>query len=351
MNCALLQKDFNHDHGLRPESRGEIDMVLMMPLVAHVLMSLVMLSIPYLTRREILFGVVLPADFRSRREARRAIRMFQMTVAISAIAGLLAIVLLSSRFVGIALFASGAMMVLGFTAFVIQNRKLRAFAIQPSAVRELELSAEPERLPRFVWLGLVPLVILAATAFYLHAHWDSIPERRPVHWGLDGQPNRWADRTPQGVYGPLVFGAGMTLWLFGFSLAIWYGSRRTEPLRRPALGVFTTLQWVLVLMIPGVAMQGLIRMPVGLLIAVSIALILGSVAYLIRANRNSRGPVDPSPQECWKGGILYYNPDDPVLFVGRRDGAGFTLNMGNPWSWVVIGSPLLIALSGFLIRP
>jgi len=326
-------------------------MILMVPLVAHLLMSLALFSIPYLTRREILFGVVLPADFRSRREGRRAIRVFQTTVAMSAISGLFFMVLLRSRFDAVPIFASGVMMVLGFSAFVMQNRKLRAFAIQPRPVRELELSTEPERLPRFVWLGLVPLVILAASAFYLGAHWDDIPERRPVQWDVTGQPNGWADRTPEGVYGPLVFGTGMTLWLFAFSLVIWYGSRRSEPLRRPVLGVFIALEWVAALMMADVAMRAFIRLPLALLPGILIAVILASIAYLIKTNRNSRGPLDATPNECWKGGIIYYNPGDPVLFVGRRDGAGFTLNMGNPWSWVVIGSPLLITLTTFLIRP
>ena len=97
--------------------------------------------------------------------------------------------------------------------------KLKPFAVQPQPVRELELSAEPERLPWFAWLGLVPLLFLAAAALYLHAHWDDIPLRRPVHWGLDCQPNRWADRSFRGVYGPVIFGAAMSLWLFGFALA------------------------------------------------------------------------------------------------------------------------------------
>jgi uncharacterized membrane protein len=322
--------------------------MIAIPIITHLLMTMMMFSIPYLTRREILFGVVLPSDFRSRSEGRRAIRVFLATVAIAAVAGLMLIVLLNRRFAGIPVLASGIMLVSGFAAFVLQNRKLREFAVEPRPVRELELSTEPERLPRFVWFGLVPLVILAIAALYLQVHWDRIPERRPVHWGLDGQPNRWVDRTPGGVYGPLAFGAGANLWLFGFSLAVWYGSRRSEPLRKPALVVFTALQWAFVLFLSGLSLQGLIGLPLAPLIAVFVLVILGSIVYLIRANRDARGPLDPTPKECWKGGILYYNPNDPVLFIGRRDGAGFTLNMGNPWSWVVLGSPVLIALSGLV---
>jgi uncharacterized membrane protein len=59
--------------------------------------------------------------------------------------------------------------------------------------------------------------------------------------------------------------------------------------------------------------------------------------------------VDPTPNECWKGGMIYDNPNDAALFVARRDGVGFTSNMGNPWSWVMLGSiPVLIAI-GFLV--
>jgi uncharacterized membrane protein len=27
---------------------------------------------------------------------------------------------------------------------------------------------------------------------------------------------------------------------------------------------------------------------------------------------------------------------DPILFIERRMGLGYTLNLGNPWSWVVM---------------
>lgn len=325
-------------------------MTLVMPLVAHLVMSLMIFSLPHLTRREILFGLVLPADFRNRPEGRLAIRTFRFAVAIPALAGLMAMVLMANRFAPVAMLAPMATVLVGFIAFVIQNRKLKPFAAQRHPVRELELTVEPERLPRFTWLGLVPLLLIAGAALYVHAHWDSIPERHPIHWGLDGQPDAWADRSFRGVYGPRILGAEMSLWLFGFALATWYGSRRTEPLRRPALAVFVALSWVLALMMPSLAMQPLIGVPVPATVGVSMAVILSSVIYLIKKNRESRGPVDSTPNECWKGGIVYYNPSDPAIFVGRRDGAGFTLNMGNPWSWAVIASPLvLIASSAFVI--
>jgi len=310
-----------------------VSMMVLMPLVAHLLMSLAMFALPHVTRREILFGVVLPADFRSRPEGRKAIREFRFAVLIPAIAGALAITLLGPRFIPVFLLAPMAMMLAAWITFVLQNRKLRAFAVQPQPVRELELSTQPERLPWFAWLGLAPLVFLAAIAVFLYANSDGVS----------------ANRSAREVYGPLIIAGAMTLWLFGFALATWYGSRRSEPLRRPAVGVFVAFAWMLALLMPGMAIQPLVNLPAAMLVAPAMLIILFCVIYMIKKSRDSRGPLDPTPNECWKGGILYYNRNDPVIFVGRRDGAGFTLNLANPWSWAVLASPLVLMASASLV--
>jgi Predicted membrane protein len=38
----------------------------------------------------------------------------------------------------------------------------------------------------------------------------------------------------------------------------------------------------------------------------------------------------------WSGGILYNNPDDPDLFVPKRYGLGWTVNIGHPQGKLVI---------------
>jgi uncharacterized membrane protein len=47
--------------------------------------------------------------------------------------------------------------------------------------------------------------------------------------------------------------------------------------------------------------------------------------------------ADRTPDRCWKKDDIYYvNRADPALFVEKRVGIGYTLNFGNPWSWVVL---------------
>jgi uncharacterized membrane protein len=238
------------------------------------------------------------------------------------------------------------MAVVGIGGFTMQNRKLKPFAIQPPLVRETTLGP-PEPLPWFTWLGIPPLLVLTGVAMYLHAHWYQIPARYPVHFTLGGTPNRWAERTVRGVYGPLLLGGEITVWLVALVFAGWFGSRRSEPMRKPALVVMLTVEWTVALLFGGLPL----KLSMGIPIPIPV-LALGPLAFLIPASVYSfreyikpRDPVDPTPNECWKGGILYYNPNDAALFVQRRDGIGFTINTGNRWSWAIYGGLLLVLAS------
>ena len=58
-------------------------------------------------------------------------------------------------------------------------------------------------------------------------------------------------------------------------------------------------------------------------------LLLGALALLPLLLKTGKRP----PDEDYRG-IFYSNPDDPALFVPKRFGIGYTLNFGNPWSWM-----------------
>jgi hypothetical protein len=57
---------------------------------------------------------------------------------------------------------------------------------------------------------------------------------------------------------------------------------------------------------------------------------------------------NPPPEEGWKG-IFYSNSSDPALLVPKRFRIGWTLNFGNPWSWVVLALILLMVALPFIL--
>ena len=57
---------------------------------------------------------------------------------------------------------------------------------------------------------------------------------------------------------------------------------------------------------------------------------------------------EPPPDDAWDG-VFYSNRDDRALLVPKRVGIGYTLNFGNPWSWVVLVVILLGAAAPFFL--
>ncbi len=54
---------------------------------------------------------------------------------------------------------------------------------------------------------------------------------------------------------------------------------------------------------------------------------------------------DGTPDQCWKLGMFYFNPDDAALFVERRFGVGYTLNFGHSSAWICVALVLLIPIA------
>jgi uncharacterized membrane protein len=57
--------------------------------------------------------------------------------------------------------------------------------------------------------------------------------------------------------------------------------------------------------------------------------------------------VDRTPDDCWYLGSIYVNAKDPAIFVQKRIGFGYTVNMGNRLAWLIMGS-LVAALVGLI---
>jgi uncharacterized membrane protein len=235
-------------------------------------------------------------------------------------------------------------------AFFYARSRVRSYSVPVAPVREAEISRGPEHLPLWTLLALPPFAIPLNVAAYLRAHWDKIPERFPVHWGWDGQPNGWETRTLHGVYGPLWFSAALMAMLMILGLAGYYGARRSA--MRVAM---------LKVMIPTMYLLGFVFGMVGLLplrqfslieLMLPVLLFVGVVlAYSYKVSSDPDLPVDETPDSAWRLSSFYYNPADAALFVQKRVGLGYTLNFGNPLSWLIVGVFLaLIPVSIFLLR-
>ncbi len=327
-------------------------------------------KLPLWERPGLFFSVTVSPEFRNTPEGRKTLQRYRT----------LAMILIA---VGWALVISGGaprrwpLLVLGIAwlgfgpliAFQIAREHVIPHAAKPVLIREAELAPRAAHLPGGWLLQAGPFAILGAAAIYLHAHWEQIPEIFPVHWGIDGQPNGWAGRTPMGVYGPLIMGAAVVA---GLSLITYAVLREARVVRVPGsapshgrdfphqVGYFLSgMEYFLAIVLSFAAMTPLLGPPnIAFVLIGSIALIVIVFVAAHHLNQVRAQEIDPSTFQSesgvfgdgtldryWKWGMFYFNPDDPALLVEKRFGIGYTMNFARGQAWIILALTLLVPVA------
>jgi uncharacterized membrane protein len=316
--------------------------------------------LPTWRRRGLWFGVTVAPGFDATPDARAALRSYRTAVwSLSLVA--VGCVVAGARLAAPALPEAGVVcQAIGASvAFAVVRRRILPFGVRVSGVRSAAISTDHEGLPGGAASVIVPVGMLAATALYLHANWQRLPERVPVHWGIDGAPNGWADRTWHGVYGPLVVSALISLFVIVMAEAIIHASPRarvagteawTTRFRRANLILLVAGVWGVSAMMSLFALMPLFTdssRPPALVWMIPVVLALSILPFawqLARVVRERDSGSDGTPDACWKFGLLYYNPNDSALMVEKRFGIGYTLNFGNRVLWWILGAAGLTIL-------
>jgi uncharacterized membrane protein len=320
--------------------------------------------LPLWRRSSLWFGVTVAPDFHNTPDARRVLRQYRIEMWSLSVA----LVLLWAGVHGAAawmLAASPLLQTLGAAvAFARGRNGTRPYAQHPAGYRTATLAAASEHLPGGPLAIVVPYAVLAVVAVLLHANWQRLPSRFPIHWGIDGTADRWAERTWRSVDGPLLAGVLVIALLHALGYMIVAASPRgrmagtadwTARFRRANLRMIVAIGWTLAALFGVLALNpyllhgdGLV-IPVWLMLAAILAVTAGFVWPIVRISQEPGSGSDGTPDECWKLGQIYYNPSDPALMVEKRFGVGYTINFGNRASWLLVGLLLLIVLVPLLL--
>jgi uncharacterized membrane protein len=206
--------------------------------------------------------------------------------------------------------------------------------------------------------------LLAGTTVAARLNWDRVPDRLPVHWGLNLKADRWVGKSPEQVNGALLAGALICALMLVFAYAVLAsrhvntsGPAAERESRHRVLNV-----WILLasgylvavthcvpLLVAIAAGQEALNALGPVIAAIAILPLIALVFVLVRFARQSRDVTDANDlrgdatlDDNWYGGMFYFNREDPAIVVEKRFGFGYTLNMGNPVAWAITG--MLVAL-------
>ncbi len=323
----------------------KLELLMLLPLM---MVGVILQFTPLLTRPGIFFGATVDISFPQSTDGRRLLRSYRLQMALwTVIAMAVMLPLFPEHAAALIVLPMLLLFVGGVFSYWLKFREIHErYGTPVPEVRQAELSTPEQQRILSLWLCVPPFVWLAAVAFYLQSHWNQIPEQFPVHWGADGQPNGWATRSFQGVYGPVLLAAFLGALFLLFALMLLRASRNTT-MRHVTVTILLLMLYPVSFAFGMVALLPLMTFPIWLIPGVTIASVAVLLAWSIRKiTARAATDVVPEPRNdsYWKAGMFYYNPDDPAIFVSKRVGIGYTVNFANKLSWLVMLGILLMAL-------
>jgi uncharacterized membrane protein len=343
-------------------------------LVIVIFAGIVCLTMPRFSRPDIFFGVTVQPAFRQSPEGSSIARRYRMHMLLSVTLAVLLTV--ASATMSRPVLSTVSILVVvaaSVIALASANRQARAHAVPASLVREASLVIRKDRLPGGWMIVAIPFLILVASGVYLHARWDEIPNRFPIHFDMNGQPNGWANKSAISVYGMLGMGAGICLMMAIMAFSIMRtrrvalrgsAARYEQRFRSTSMWAMLAAEYFMAILFAAIPVVSIFHSDVSPIVVLNLVftagLLLTLVPLLFYYGQGGTGmagdaaltdpPVgDRTPDQCWTWGMFYYNPDDPAIMVEKRFGIGYTMNFGNVWSWVILGALLLLPIAGVFI--
>jgi hypothetical protein len=315
-------------------------------------------------RPDIFFTITVDPTLRESPEGRKILGAFTRTVLLFSFIGM-ALALIGAfagadQTIGLVLLSAGIVIQAGgiINAFATARRQVGPFHVEASKRREVLLA--PRQIgPVAGWLGQAgPLLIMAAAAIWL---W--------LKWNQAGRQTGAASESWKSVFGSVIFGTMLCFVLGALFNLLACGVRRIHSSGveaekeahnlRSVLWLVLSMEYCLALMFGFSGMMPLLlnRILYAVLWIVCLAVAIvplrnGQGGWRLRGRSAAQGQPgvigDRTPDECWKIGLLYYNPNDPAVFVEKRFMAGWTVNLGNPRSWLVLGG-IVIFIASLLV--
>jgi uncharacterized membrane protein len=327
------------------------------------------LIIPLAARRDLLFGVTVPPNTRSTPEGRRITRIYAVGVIALSVLGVVALLAIwyfhppAWEFLLI-LVGVGAMVLLGFVPFLIAYfqahalaERARAQGWRPEASAPPVAELRPRRYADYIpwWWELLPLALIGATAAYLAYTYPDAPDPFPTHFDINGNPNAFSPKTI-GSYFLIVF---LQIFMWALITVLTYLIVRAKSLPgRDETGfkriVLRFLFAIKALAIGFMGVVGATALPewflgvtIGYIVLVFVLIIVVTVRASARSARlqpANASTTDRMDDSHWILGSIYFNRNDPSIFVERRFGIGWTINVGSVGGVLTMVALLAVAV-------
>ncbi|MEQ6357052.1 DUF1648 domain-containing protein [Lysinibacillus sp. M3] len=340
---------------------------------------------PFLSRKTTVFGVSIPEPYVQHQQLQLFKKHYSMLVGSIAAAFLLGqisllftsiqeekFVLLSFILLFVILLISAALYMF-YHIKIIKLKKHENWEahVKTVYVTDLSIRDRDEVLsPKFF---ILPIIVNLALITFTYMNYNSIPDVFATHWNAAGEVDGWTEKTWISVIVmPLILlGIQISVFIMSFgmkSAKIQLSAQAKEASANRELAQRKYGSWYLAAMNHNMTILLVVlhyttvilknqTVPYffPLFIVFMIVTLGGLILFTWKLSKSNERFGDLHTNETaaaddryWKWGIVYINKNDPSLLVQKKYGVGWTVNMANKWSYIillVIFVPILLFIS------
>jgi uncharacterized membrane protein len=259
----------------------------------------------------------------------------------------------------------------------------KAWSLRKSnVITKFAVSLKQRKLKDYTryWLEIAVVVFTLAPFAVLYYFFPQLPDQVPVHWGFNGQADRWETKSLITVFAPLLVGLFVQIPVFCLK-AETIKARMRVPLENAEkifslkemslLANCNLLDWLRLMVavlfaniacsILAVLASESVSTFINIWAWVSVLLLLVGIGYFFFQLRTINQEIkaiagqftfqSQTEAESWNNEVIYYNQSDSSFMVEKPSGTGYTFNFANQKSWFYLALfivPELIVLIIFV---
>ncbi|OAA86879.1 DUF1648 domain-containing protein [Clostridium ljungdahlii] len=344
---------------------------------------------PKFTRKEIVFGVRIPEDKIDSDEIKYIEAKFVKNNLIIGIPFIILFSVLNYSFlnVGMILFTTFAFTFIIFLIYLISNRAMKNLKLQKSWFQgkkqvvtvDTSFSRSKSNMLVSAWFFLIPAAIIIVNIILGYMNYDSLPYKVPTHWDFSGNVTGYQFKSRFLIWEMPITQIFTTFMFFIIYKGIGWSKQQISSIDPEASikknSIFRR-SWSMYMVIFAVMTNLLLTVATVqrfrvfnvsntfsniIILAFALVTILSSIVLAFKIGQGGsnikfkndgeeKGKPDfgdKDDDKCWVlGNTIYYNKNDPSLFVEKRFGIGWTINAGRPLGMAVyIGIIVIIIVT------
>lgn len=325
-----------------------------MKIVLLVIMSLLwpfmtIISIQSISKHTNSFGVAIPRNQLKHLQIVKAKYHYiihQSILGITFLISTLAIVVYSFNLFWFCIAASLPLYLLAH-AFIYRHvhNKIKALKIKmgwhmgEEQIRQEHEVVKREKLSSRGWYTL-PIIMIGINVLVVAINYNHIPDQFPIHY-VGGEVNRVAEKSLGNVFTTNIIQIIFSLTMIGVQEFI----LRTKSIHAQKRNYLIYVHIITLAFILFFAVLQLIILKAlnpwivdSIFFPLVFVVLLFTLLFSIKSKDSNKSKNENTSllDDCWRWGLVYVNRNDPSVFVERRYGTGWTINLGRATGWIIL---------------